>query len=211
MTVDDVPRSENGLAVGVREVGEDVCNLSHTLIRRKCVGMAQACNDSLGCGHEDVFAVEVLKTLEELHGDATRHEMAPRFGINVTQERVDGQTLDVVHRAVNHDREAGRYLAQYGYCSLAWGEACHSCSFSRLSSCRLVLLFCVFSSLDLSLLRRLLCCLNVVASLSALLEHSVSHSLCHFFEKAYVVLAEIVQVGIQTVAVEAVADEACRV
>ena len=86
MTVDDVPRSENGLAVGVREVGEDVCNLSHTLVRRKCVGMAQACNDSLGCGHEDVFAVEVLKALEELHGDAARHEMAPRFGVDVTQK-----------------------------------------------------------------------------------------------------------------------------
>ena len=77
LSVDGAPGREHRLAVGVAEVGKYVGYLAHSLVDGQLVGSAQSVDNGLGCGYENVLAVEVLDALEQLHADALWHEVAP--------------------------------------------------------------------------------------------------------------------------------------
>ena len=111
MSVDGLPRGEDGLAVGVVEVGEYLRYAVDAVGHVHGIRLVQACHDGLGGGYEYVFAIEVLEAFEHAQRDASRHEFAPRFGVDALDERVERQAVDAFHGAVYHEWQSGGYLA----------------------------------------------------------------------------------------------------
>ena len=64
LAVYGTPWCEHSFAVGIAEVGKNVGHLGYAFVYGQGVGTLQAVEYSLGCSHEDVLAIEVLKALE---------------------------------------------------------------------------------------------------------------------------------------------------
>lgn len=115
VSVDDAPRREHRLLVGIAEIAEDPRDGADALHRGMVVGGLGEGAD-LMAGHADGLLVVVGDAMQELLlGDAGGHELRPRHVIHQVHEVVDGDVLAVVHVGpVDEERQADTDAAQDG-------------------------------------------------------------------------------------------------